>query len=114
LKEYGWGARKVIFQKNLEWEDRVMETKMNLENNPAGSLVAEHRLPERYLLLMKRQADLMDGRGKIRTGFSSGGLLIFSKPMRTGAITGRRRRFSGRFPASKRKRGGLRVPERRE
>ena len=31
--------------------------------------------------------------GKTRTGFSSSGLLIFSKPMRTGAIMERRRRF---------------------
>lgn len=38
-----------------------METEMNLEKNPAGSLVTEHRLLERYLLLMKKQAELMDG-----------------------------------------------------
>ena len=40
-----------------------METKMNLDKNPAGSLVTEHRLLDRYLLLMKKQAELMD-RGK--------------------------------------------------
>ena len=40
-----------------------METEMNLEKNPGGNLVTEHRLLERYLLLMKQQAELMD-RGK--------------------------------------------------
>ena len=38
-----------------------METEMNLDKNPAGSLVTEHRLLNRYLLLMKRQAELLDG-----------------------------------------------------
>jgi hemerythrin-like domain-containing protein len=40
-----------------------MEAKMNLDKNPAGRLVTEHRLLERYLLLMEKQAELMD-RGK--------------------------------------------------
>ena len=38
-----------------------METEMNLDKIPSGSLVTEHRLLERYLLLMKKQAELMDG-----------------------------------------------------
>ena len=38
-----------------------METEMNLDKIPSGILVTEHRLLERYLLLMKKQAEWMDG-----------------------------------------------------
>ncbi len=38
-----------------------MKTEKNLDKIPSGSLVTEHRLLERYLLLMKKQAELMDG-----------------------------------------------------
>ncbi|MBP1719232.1 MAG: hypothetical protein H6Q43_2670 [Deltaproteobacteria bacterium] len=38
-----------------------MKTKMNPDKNPVDSLATEHRLLERYLLLMKRQAELMGG-----------------------------------------------------